>query len=631
MLLLIVPAAIAAWVWAFAGSGAREALLKALVAAGAATVIITESLSAGALLDRMHVAACWSAVLAIGLAVRLRRGEAKRQPAGISLRDVVYLIAIAGIASIIGCTALLSPPNSADAMAYHLPRVIYWFQARSVAFFPTSYLNQIMLQPVAEYGMLHTYLLSGGDRFVNLIQLTGFLGSIAAVSSIAGALSLDRRSGICAALFCATLPNGILQASGAKNDWLLALWLVSVVYFAVRWVQGGSWQDALFLGVAVGLALGTKATAYLFIPPIAVAALVAAGLRGQVKKLDWRIAGGALLGGIVLINAPQYARNFALSGSILGYDSAQGDGFFRWRNERTGWKPTVSNLLRNTSEQLGARSDAWNRGVYATVLRLHGALGIDPQDPDTTWRWAQYSPPRNANHEADANNRWHLLLLAVAAVAAVFWSRRRKDSRWLIYAAGPAAAFVAFCFYLKWQPFQARLELPLFVAASPLAAALLGRLRPVAIQCAVCLVLVSNARLALLENWTRPLRGPKSLLSTPRDLNYFNDMGQWNNRDSYLAAVETTAASGCSTVGIDITHNQLEYPFQALLLEKNPRVRFAHVGVENASKRYARDGPAPCAVFCPDCAGVAGKPEQYSSLGPPLTIGRFLLFVGGSG
>ena len=391
-----------------------------------------------------------------------------------TIRPVEAAIAavIAGIGATVGLTAVLSPPNSADAMAYHLPRVVYWAQAGSVAFFPTPYLNQITLQPLAEYIMLHTYVLSGGDHLINLIAWGAFLGGIVAVSALGGALGLSGRGQAFAALFCATLPSGILQASGAKNDTLLALWLVCLLYFTAR-------RNAPFAGLAFGLALATKATAYLFAPPMLAVLLL---YRPPTWRLMLRMA-GYLAGGAMLINTPQYLRNLSLSGSPLGYDSAQGDGVFRWRNDHPGWQSTVSNALRNTSEQLGARSPRWNQAVFRAVVGIHGWLGIDPQDPATTWRYAVYEAPRTArNHEANANNRWHLLLLGAAAVF-VAATRRRA---WVVYGLALLAAFLLFCYYLRWQPYMARLELPLFVMGAPLAACFLEALRPNILAIALC-------------------------------------------------------------------------------------------------------------------------------------------------
>jgi hypothetical protein len=232
-------------------------------------------------------------------------------------------------------------------------------------------------------------------------------------------------------------------------------------------------------------------------------------------------------------------------------------------------------------------------------------------------------PPINANHEANANNRWQLLLVAMAAAFVVF-----RPSRWTLYAGALLAAVLLFCFYLKWQPYLARLELPLFVLAAPLAAYFLTRLRPALLAVLICAFLVNNARPALFENWTRPLKGPNSLWVTSRDNNYFSDMVQWNKGASYLPAVELTARSGCETVGIDISQNPLEYPFQALLRERNPGVRFVHTGVENGSARYgAKDRPRPCAVLCLDCAGIEKKMALYAPIGTPVEIGRFLLFL----
>ena len=226
---------------------------------------------------------------------------------------------------------------------------------RSVDFFPTPYLNQIMLQPMTEYVMLHTYLLTGSDRLINLIACAAFAACVIGVSSIAAAFGLSTRAQGIAALLCATLPNAILQASGAKNDSMLTLWLVCAVYFALK-------RDAKFLGLSVGLALATKATAYLFLPPVLLWGGLAAG-GGLSVRLFW------LVSGILLLNGPQYLRNLQLSGSPLGFDSAQANGIYRWRNEHFTPAALASNALRNTSEQLGARSAQWNQAVFDDVDR----------------------------------------------------------------------------------------------------------------------------------------------------------------------------------------------------------------------------------------------------------------------
>jgi hypothetical protein len=594
----------------------RLAFVRFLLLCGTAVVITTECLSAWGGLDRSGVALCWTV---IPVALLLLGRPAFRIPR-LDPFVAAGVIAISVMWGAIVWTAIASPPNSADAMAYHLPRIVYWIQNRSVAFFPTTYLNQIMMQPVSEYIGLHLYLLSGGDKFINLVQAIGYLGSVVAVASIAEVLGATPRIQTIAAVFCATLPNGILQASGAKNDALLAFWLAAMVLCAGRWIRSHSRADLVFAALALGLALGTKGTAYLFAPPFLLAIFMAAGAP------KWRESGKAalaMLAGVLFINTPQFVRNLDLSGSILGTDSAQGDGVYLWHNESFGWRATVSNILRNTSEQLGGRSESWNRAVYAHVLRLHQWLGLDPQDPATTWRYAEFVAPVNANHEANANNRWHLLILS-AAVAVAVWQRNRQ---WLLYAAGPIAGFLAFCFYLKWQPYFSRLEIPLFVIAAPLAAFAIATLRPPVLQLALCAVLVSNSRLALTQNWTRPLTGPNALSTRQRSLNYFNDMVQFHNKaDSYFDTVNRVAASGCELVGVDINQNHLEYPLLALLLQRNPKTRFLHVGVENASAKYAT-GEKPCAIVCPDCAGIQTKLAQYGDVGTPETIGRFLVFI----
>ena len=141
----------------------RDRFLRGVALSGAIAALATEALSCFHLLRRGPLAAVWLLWLAVVTAALFRRRGQIKRPA---MRP-------AEIAAV-GVTAWLSPPNSADAMAYHLPRVVYWAQAGSVAFFPTPYYNQVMLAPLDEYLMLHSYLLSGGDRFVNLLAFAAF-------------------------------------------------------------------------------------------------------------------------------------------------------------------------------------------------------------------------------------------------------------------------------------------------------------------------------------------------------------------------------------------------------------------------------------------------------------------------
>ena len=154
----------------------RDLLLRVVVVLGACTVLLTEMLSALGWLRPAPLAVAWIAIGA-GAAVYLHRRKLRFERFSIRPGEAALRAAIGCIAALAGLTAVLSAPNSYDAMAYHLPRVVYWARAGSVAFFPTSYFTQISLPPMAEYAMLHTYLLTRGDRLVNPIAAAAFAGS----------------------------------------------------------------------------------------------------------------------------------------------------------------------------------------------------------------------------------------------------------------------------------------------------------------------------------------------------------------------------------------------------------------------------------------------------------------------
>jgi hypothetical protein len=484
------------------------------------------------------------------------------------------LLASLGLWTVTGLTALISPPNSSDAMAYHMPRVVFWIQQRSVEFFPTPYLNQIMLQPLHEYVLLHFQLLAGSDRLANAAAWLSTGGYAIAVSLIARELGAASRGQALAAFLALSLPNGLLQASGVKNEALLTLLLTTAVHFGLR-------RQAWPVALAIALACLTKGTAYLFAGPLLFAVFPRALPQTAVA--------------VLLLNAPFYWRNIDLSGSPLGFDSAHADGRYRWQNDSLGWQPLVSNALRTATEAIGDRNETWNQAAFTLSLKAHKALGLDPQDKSTTWPYTEYVKPRNANHETDANNRFHLLLF----LATLPFLRHR--TAWRILAAMAIGAMF-FCFYLKWQPFMLRMWLPLYVLAMPIAAITLARLHWLP-QAALCIFLLNNARLPALKNWVRPLRGPGNMFTLTREDLYYSDMRPWPVRDQYNEIVAKLRASDCRDIAFDINQFQLMYPIQALLLEAHPSTRFTLFNVENPSREYEDRFKhiKPCAAVCLAC------------------------------
>ena len=170
----------------------------------------------------------------------------------------------------IGLIALIAPPNTNDSMSYHMSRVVHWQQNHSIAHYPTHILRQIVLPPGAELAILHLQILSESDRFANLVQWLSVAAGLCGVSLIAKELGADVRGQILSVVVCATLPMVILQASSTQNDAVEAFWMTCLVYFLLVMRRRQEWFYPYLVGMSLGLALLTKATAYLLAPPFLI-------------------------------------------------------------------------------------------------------------------------------------------------------------------------------------------------------------------------------------------------------------------------------------------------------------------------------------------------------------------------
>jgi hypothetical protein len=593
--------------------GLRLSVLISAIFCGCYLAAVTESLSLAHAITPLAVLAAWTAPACACLIWILIHGREMRDvflrvrlrsTALLKRLDRVEWICLIGIAAAVaatGLTALLSPPNTGDAMDYHMPRVSEWILRRSVGLFPTHYLAQ------------HFYLLAGDDRFSNLVQWFNYGGSILAVSLVAKLLGGNQRSQVVSALLCATLPQGVLAASGAKNDWTATFWLVVSCVFLLRWCRAEEprWRDALLAGLALGLAVLTKGTTYLFAPFILLGCLGSIQRRPMLRRA-WQLAFLPLL--VVLLNAPQYARNYELSGSPIGFSSPNGDAYEVWRCTSYTPQRIAANVIRNAALHLGTRSNRVNgtiTNVLAAGIRM---LGVDPNDPATTWSNSPFRVNAYSVDEFFAGNPLHLLLI-VCATAWILWRWRHFSRAQVCFMLGVIGAYVLFCAMIPFSRWAARLHLaPFALGCAVVGIVLVQEWRRLAMPVVVLTMLAALPD--ALVNVNRPLLGFKGNASVLRATNedlYFADQRQ--RESPYHAAEAEIRRRGCRIIGVDSSQDveQFEYP----LFEAFPSLKgfysIRDTGVQNVSARFVSpvDRSAPCAVICLACATSEQKMHQY--------------------
>ncbi|MCB1055818.1 MAG: glycosyltransferase family 39 protein [Acidobacteria bacterium] len=210
------------------------------------------------------------------------------------------------------------------------------------------------------YPPLHFYLLSsvywtadtisGGEAPTRQAELSRhiLLGRWLSLAMTLGSLLLltclghrlfDLGSGVLAAALAATQPPLVYYAKTTNLEAPYLFWLLLALFFLVRLLDDGRARDAVGLGVAAALAVGTKDQAYAFFLLAPLPMLWAAGRRDadearpgstvagwwralRTSRLAWVLAAGAgVLAAIYLV--PGNARGFLAHVELITGDASQ--------------------------------------------------------------------------------------------------------------------------------------------------------------------------------------------------------------------------------------------------------------------------------------------------------------------
>lgn len=596
--LLILPAA--CWLFIFLGfrrkgSDARAAFLGASVVWGLMLAASSEVLSLFSAFNSFWIAASWGAFAAVSIVpaffgprVKKERGAEETAPAG---KAGVYAIScISLIAAITLIIALASPPNNWDSMTYHMSRVAHWLQNGSVHHYPTNVLRQIHLSPGAELAIAHVIALGGSDNLANLVQWGAMLGSLIGVSLIAKTLGLGARGQAFSALAAATLPMGILQSTSTQNDYALSFWLVSFFYWGALFAREGGTRKAFISGAALGLAILTKGTAYIYAFPF----LVWFVLEGASRQRKTFVGPAAVIAALVLlINAGHYVRNQAVFGSPLGPGAESESQEFTYTNSRFSAGTLASNGLRNAAIHMGLPFQSANRAVEGAVVSMHRLLELDPQDKATTWGGTAFRIGTELHEDLDGNPAHILLIIAALASLPFIGKRLARKKTALVYSLCIVSGFLLFSLLLRWQPWHSRLHLPLFVAASPLVGMLFSFTKREAVPFIAASLLFLTSLPWLLFNYQRPLLPYNgfSVLTADRVDIYFRARPELKWK--YIEAAGIILRQDCTDLGLMPGAGDMwEYPIWPLLGDR--KFRLEHVDVKNESAGLGDPDWRPC-------------------------------------
>ena len=336
-----------------------EPLARTLAVAVIALAQLTLTSVAAGLCGQLSLAALIPLGIACALAARrFRAVRAEWANVDVTAPGILALVSVPLALS--AMRALLAPPMNWDSLAYHLPVVVDWLNAGSLA----RHLPLPMYPPQVPYfpegGELAWFWAMApwhAEFAGGLVNHAFLLLTAAGVAAVALELGAPAEAAWVAAGLYALLPIHFASLLGTANvDLYLAFTTVAGAYFVLR-------RRALLAGVACGLGIGVKLTG-LTVPPVLVVLAFARGWRPDRQLASAALAALALCG-------VWYARNALVTGSPT----------YPWptgalgRGERFVDLPLTAALARELAEAVWNQIGPWTLAAAAAWL-VHAGVAL---------------------------------------------------------------------------------------------------------------------------------------------------------------------------------------------------------------------------------------------------------------
>jgi hypothetical protein len=236
----------------------------------------------------------------------------------------------------------------------------------------------------------------------------------------------------------------------------------------------------------------------------------------------------------------------------------------------------ISNMSRNLALHFSTGSSKVNHLIERAIDVEHHLLGVDVDDPritsdnpsDPTIVAGVFTIRPYRIDEDHTGNPLHVLLFIFtcgwAGVAAL---RRRQDRLGLVYAMAVVAGYVVFYASTKWQSYNTRLDLPLFILAAPVVGFALSRMAGERATSIISLLLLLLTVQPSLRNPGHPLVfKSRTIFNLDRESEYFLSRS-WVAAP-YVQSADFLASRQCYSIGLAMEAGDYEYPLWILMRDR---------------------------------------------------------------
>lgn len=500
--------------------------------------------------------------------------------------------------------AVVSPPNNADSLSYHISRLVYWIQNATVDHYPSHIERSISFSPFSEYVHLHSFILAGSVRFLQVLQWLSFVGILFFVSLFVQLFTQSENALRFALCFTATIPIVVLESMTTQNDLVVSFFVIATAYFVFEYLQSRRRSTLLLLTGCIALGILTKGIYPFYAAPFGIYLLVE-----LLRERDWRTIMG--IGVFVffvtlLLNLPFWGRNYQLTGSPIG-TATQGN-----QNAFHTPKAIVSSISKQVFLHLGfvSPNDRYNNFMLSRLQKFHQFLDFPLDETGMGMPFKM----NKLNFSEDYAHNFLAAWIILAAMVIVFFQRPPKVAR--LYFGLAIASFVVFCIFVSYQIFASRLHIPFFVLVAPAIGIIYGSCSLV-FQKILLLVLWLNALPFAFLSAAHPLLSTKwfftkvfpvvnkhirmkvvpenqanlmqeSILFASNNKIMWGD--QWSEIETLVAFIDSL---GCKNVGFYFEERSYDFAYYYVL--QKPERRFEHIAVPNQSRIFEKPD------FHPDC------------------------------